>query len=341
MTGGFGIMGKPVALIHCNAGGGFGMGHVMRCAALGEEAKARGWRVLIAGNLDAAAADYAGSQAGLEVLAAPSAGNMSQWLHDTVHAVSPQLVHLDSYVLPDADTPRGAWALSNMQDGSFGARTADLLIDPNFGAQALGGAGAGRTLVGVRYCPVRQQVRRRRKVVADDVNRPLRVLIVLGGTDPFGLTPRVAQGLLECATAMSVTVVAPEPLLDAIRGQAAGDKDLRLLPFTQDLPGLAHDHDLVVSAAGTSIWDFMCMGLPIGLMCVTENQVHAYRCVIEAGLAIPLGEPPHADFADRIHELDRILQTPTHLVRLARQGQELVDGKGAERIVQAWESMIR
>ena len=198
---------------------------------------------------------------------------------------------------------------------------------------------ATSALVGILAVPIRRDVRA--QVMSEPVaSEGRRVLVVIGGTDPFGLTPRVVAGLDAVTSPLDVTVVTPAAQRTAVEKAASSSRHrIEPVPFLTDLPAVAAGHDLVISAAGTSVWDFACMGVPMALLCVTDNQVAGYRAVLDAELAVGLGEPPHDDLLERFGALDAILRTSADRARLRARGRELVDGRGAWRIVSAWEQL--
>ena len=186
------------------------MGHLMRCLAIAEEAVARGWSVRMYGELSAAAVELTGRlvPAAHVVTGGPAAGWPQDWPEDWPEDwAAADVVHVDTY--RPVDLPTGPWLVSNMQDGTFGARPADLAIDANLGAEDRFAADhATPALVGISAVPIRRDVR------AHMTSRPVastarRVLVVIGGTDPFGLTPRVVEGLDAVTGPLDVTVVTP------------------------------------------------------------------------------------------------------------------------------------
>lgn len=306
------------------------MGHLMRCVAVAEEAVSRGWSATLHGEL------------------APEAVDLVQRLLPDVETVSGRpvsgdVIHLDTYA--DVTASPGPWLVSNMQDGAFGVRAADLAIDANLGAEPrFVGAEAAHALVGVSAVPVRSGVRAHRETpgkLTSGSGSTDRVLVVIGGTDPFGLTSRVVAGLAAVAKPLDVTVVTPAAQWAAVEKAAASSRHrIEPVPFLADLPSVAVAHDLVISASGTSVWDFACMGVPMALICVTDNQVAGYRAVLDAELAVGLGEPPHDGLLERLGALETVLHAPLVLDQLRDRGRTLVDGLGAWRIVSAWEQLL-
>lgn len=315
------------------------MGHLMRNLAIAEAAIGLGWSVRIGGDLSPEASRLLSRlvpDADVETMPLP---RVKAWLR-SVAGDRPEVIHLDSY-LPESDVVAAASLLSNMQDGVHGARRADLAVDGNLGAETRPVSGtAARHLLGVRYMPIRQQVLRQR-AVEPVRSGPFRLLVVLGGTDPFGVTEQVVAALRAIRAPADVTVVTPESHRDRVVAAAMGQRHrFRFVAFLEDLPATARSHDLVISAAGTSIWDFACMGVPAALLCVVDNQREGYEAMARSGLGIGLGTPPFDDLEGRIADLQETLDRPGRLEQIVVRGRETVDGQGALRIVSAWAETV-
>lgn len=313
------------------------MGHLMRCIAIAEAAVQHGWLVRWGGDLSPDALRLLARFFPETDVESMPPRQLAGWLR-SVAADGPAVLHVDSY-LPQSDVPPGSPLLSNMQDGSFGARRADLCVDGNLGAESRPvPLPAACTLLGIRYMPIRRQVLRQRDVEAPRSAVP-RVLIVIGGTDPFGVTEKVVSALQVVPGALDVTVVAPA---SGHAAAAAADQSHRItvVPFLDDLPAAARSHDLVISAAGTSIWDFACMGVPTALLCVVDNQRDGYEAAVRLGLGIGLGTPPYDALDQRLVGLRGLLDDADRLEAIATHGRRTVDGRGASRIVAAWEAML-
>jgi len=273
------------------------MGHLMRSLALAEEAAGRGWEVGIAGDLDEVARARVRSWLPGVTVDQVSAGDVRGWLQ--ARGAGVDVLHVDSY-LPEVDAlPDGRRLLSNMQDGAFGARPADLAIDANLGAEGrLAAVQARHVLAGITVVPIRRQVlaereRVQRREQAARSAEPARVLVVIGGTDPFGITTAVVAGLATLPGNFEVTVVTPPSQREAVERIAASSAQrIEPVAFLDDLPATASRHDLVISAAGTSVWEFACLGVPMALLWVADNQRAGYDAVVGAGVAVGLGRAP-------------------------------------------------
>lgn len=335
--------GARSVLMHCNAGRDYGMGHLMRVLTLGAEAAARGWSVTLAGDLDPTSLNIIRDQLGevpkVHRIARPDHATR---LPDLVKSLSPDVVHLDSYLTEsDALAPTASF-ISNVQDGEFGSRPANLVIDPNYGAESnlIDSPMGAHPLFGISYAHIRSQALavRGRWMLSPN---PSRVLIVLGGTDPFRLTPTLLRAMSAMRRRLQITVVAPVSVHDDVeRAAQSSPHAVQITGFLSDLPAAAVAHDLVISAAGTSVWDFACMGVPTAMVCVTENQEKGYDGAASRGLAVPLQRSPVSSWAHVADRVDDLLDDVDRLSALSRAGMSAVDGLGAWRVVSAWESLM-
>lgn len=331
----------PHVVIHCNAGGGYGMGHLMRSLAVAQEAERQGWRVSIAGDVDESGVALAGRLAPQVTVVAISRQAQSESLTEAIEQLDPHLIHVDSY-WPESDAARVAGVpLSNMQDGSFGVREANLGIDANCGAETWI-ENPSRTqmhLAGASATVVRDSVRRERDR-STPTNEPKRVLIVLGGTDPHQVTPLVLDALNAIRTRWDLTVISPASIRTDVEAAAISSKhNVTVLDFVDDLPALARQHDAAITAAGTSVWDFACMGVPMGLVCVTENQRRGYEASIAARIGLAVSEFPHESMHSGILTFEELVESTAARVEMAETGRRVVDGLGAWRIVSAWNEL--
>ncbi|OUC97567.1 hypothetical protein [Streptosporangium minutum] len=166
--------------------------------------------------------------------------------------------------------------------------------------------------------------------------RPPRVLCFFGGTDAAGAAPTVVGELIATGVPFLATAVTPrERALDHLR--PAGGQTVRRIPPTDDLPRLIAAADLVVTAAGSSMWDLLYLGKAAALVWVAANQRPGYEEVVSRGLAAGLGHldavagtagPARACLRD-------LLTSARAREELGARGPALVDGEGRTRVADA------
>lgn len=352
-------------LIGCDGDGHRGVGHVIRSLALAETAVAAGHDVVVAGSFEGSFLQGQLNAAPVEVvpLPAPVPGDDPRHLIDLVGRLRPDVLHVDSYE-PSARLRElvVAAVFSNMEDGTFGRRPADVVVDPTLGAQLSARPDDGSTwlLRGSRYTPVRQRVidARRGEDVgigvskvgnAPGAHRPVApsVLVVMGGTDPLRLAPAAVRLLAGIGLALEVTVIAVGEIAERVHAAAAGSRlSLNVLAPVDDLPERMSGQSLVVSAAGTTVWELCCIGVPMAVLWAVDNQREGYQRVVAAGAAVGLGGPEVAEpepgrDGRAVGRLRRVLTDQQVGADLVLAGRNLVDGLAAWRVVQMWEQAGR
>ncbi|SDB80628.1 Spore coat polysaccharide biosynthesis protein SpsG, predicted glycosyltransferase [Raineyella antarctica] len=346
--------------LRCDGGPQMGVGHVLRQLALAEEFIARGIEVTLLGTVQGS--PLVDGLLGAHGLAMTPVGDDAAALVATVRDLGLDVVMLDGYQLPVAlgTALRAAGIpVATMVDGRFGLdQDADLYIDQNFGAVRDPGIPVDRqVLAGIGYALLRDVVRSRRG--ARSRSGPLdtpgargpytapategrpRVLCVFGGTDAYGAALTVVPLLLSTGAPVEVVAVAAnEGIAAELRTSPTGpDQVLEVIGPVSDLPGLAATCDGVVSAAGTSIWEFFCLGVPTALVAVVPNQLVGYDQVLEADLVAPVGllpdlrEEPGASTGREV--LHRFVTDAAWREGLGARGAALVDGDGRVRVADA------
>lgn len=331
-------------LLRTDAAASVGVGHAMRMLALAQELTERSIECIYVGEMSVSWVARAYAESGIDVVDAPADATGLVSLAQTLGA---RAVVLDRYTLGpsygEALRHAGIRTLA-LVDGPFGGdQIADIFLDQNPGAQAHPTSGDEVALAGGRYTLFRNNVLAARRDAAqlpltNPTEGPLRVLAVFGGTDPFGAAAVVGPLILQTGSPVELTLVRPEgskPLnLQAGPGQVVHE-----VPPLSDLAASAREADFVVSAAGTSVLELMCMGVPLGIVCVVDNQVPGY-IELTAGFATGVGILTQlVDDADArtrsVAALREVLSDAASRRETAIRGQQLLDGRGRERVADA------
>ena len=335
---------KQTVVVACDVGPDIGIGHLMRCIALAEALRSRGARVVFAA--DAERVPLAAEQLqrrGFE--SAPSLTDQSS-VQATLRNLDTDLVVIDSYLLPTStySSVRSAgYPVIAIVDYEIGDREADLYLDQNIGAEndcpAI--ATGARRLAGLRYVLLRDEITGarpagpRREVNAE---RPT-VFGYFGGTDPTRVAPAAARALVATGAPFDATLVGASADLRseiaAIRPR--DDQHLEAIPPTTHIAEYVTAADAVISAAGTSAWELLCLGAATGLVCVTDNQRAAYRRAHESDAAVGVATANELIAHDEaaITRLHTLLTDTRLREQLRVRGMRLVDGEGRQRVADA------
>lgn len=325
----------PVVL-RCDGGGTYGVGHVMRQLALADELRSRDVPVQLWGTFSEV--PWLSALVAARGLDVRPAGDSPEALRDELLAASARSVVLDGYHLAAATgavLQASGIPVVAMVDYSFGTQqAADLYVDQNLGAAPLPGR---RSLAGIEYALFRDDILALRRMHPREDADPPQVLAVFGGTDPYAAALVAVPTLLATGLPIAITAVAArEEIAEQLRPLPVGSgQTLDVVPATPGLAALAAESDLIVSASGSSVWEFLCLGVPTALICVVDNQLAGYQETVRRGVVAGLGQlsafaPPEAT-----QTLRELLLDPPRRAAQATRGQTLVDGRGRERVADA------
>lgn len=216
----------------------------------------------------------------------------------------------------------------------------DLLIDQNFGHTPDFYDGRvpahTRRLVGARYAPLRAafaDLREAALLRRQDVVRPTRILISVGGTDPDDVTTRITDAFVGVAEIERVDIVLSSVArhLTAVRDRLAqlDDPRFRLHVDTPHMPELMRDADLAIGAGGVTALERCVLGLPTLMISVAANQDETVARFERHGASITI-RPTTGAVKDAWRSL---MTSPTRLMDMARQAAAVCDGRGLSRIV--------
>ncbi|MFI2356539.1 PseG/SpsG family protein [Streptomyces anulatus] len=330
-----------------------GGGHVMRCLALSEELRRRGADVFLLGRVEGPAWLRAQLvEQGLPVSRGPDDPDE---LASVAQDMALDSMVLDSHTLmPECSQALRAagMVVAAVVDGTARAQEADLYVDQSPGGRDIGTSfpDGARRLGGYRHALIRDAVlgaarHPGRRVV--DPAAPPHVLCFFGATDPYGGVPVAVRALLATGMPMRLTAVAAAPRLSrAVEALPTGrEQRVQVVDPVGQLPELARTADLVVTAAGSSVLDLLCIGCAVAVVTVAASQQQVYEAVLDDGLVVGLGSleglrASGATLDEGVAALHRLLTHETVRAGLARRGAATVDGRGCSRVAQALIDLI-
>jgi UDP-2,4-diacetamido-2,4,6-trideoxy-beta-L-altropyranose hydrolase len=352
-------------LVRADASLQIGTGHVMRCLTLADALRRRGARCTFVcrahdGHLIGAIKQQGHSIETLPVGAAHAgAGTTSHahwlgadWLTDAQQTIAALGSHRPDWIVVDHYALDAAWesALRShagrvlaIDDLADRPHDADLLVDQNLGRDAADYAGlvpAGCTvLAGATFALLRREFAQWRERSLQRRRSPSlrRLLITMGGIDLPNATGAVLQALRACELPpdcrLSVVMGAAAPWLDQVRSLAAlMPRPTEVLVRVEDMAQQMAHSDLAIGAAGGTAWERCCLGLPVLLVLLADNQLHGARALEAAGAAMLIGDAAAVE-RELVPALARA-SAPAMLTRMAEAAAQLTDGLGADRVAQ-------
>lgn len=342
-------------LIRVNADARIGLGHLQRSLSLASALKAIDTECLFFTQPDEHCAKRV-SESGFQQFDLPS---VDSWSDEDVNVtLAAAKSHGCRAVLVDSHD-LGAEYLAKLSIDQYVIARDDLALFPfpcqmvfNGNADApelpyVSTTGNTEFLLGTEYSVLGESYQKTPPLVA--INKSVgNILVVLGGTDPFGLMPRILEELAEISVNSSnqftVTAVIG-PYFQNVReieftAQQIGSQ-ITLVHSPNSVHSLMVDADLAVSAAGQALYELAATGCPTVAIQIASNQAGQMKVM---GKAKTIKSAGNAEAVDVIPAMSAAVSALNSNINeresLVQAGRRLIDGQGAKRIALAIQSAI-
>ena len=336
-------------LIRADGNSEIGSGHIMRCSAIAETVSADGCEALFAVSDDVSRKFVEAKGFRCKVVGGDFRHVGMQdadALSDLANSLDVRSVLVDSYAVNDgffAQLSKRGIACIYIDDaftfaGGFDARPARrdvaAVINYSFGFglsnyEAVYSGTSTALHIGPVYAPIRTGFRD----IAYDVRSEVgNVLVTSGMTNPNGALERMAAGCRAALPDVRITVV--------VGASAAFDETclagtvFEAVRDVQNMPELMARADLAISAAGTTLYELACVGVPMVVAPVVENQIGNAMGIGKLGLGESFGIVDWA-IDDVRRAVSKLAGSYEKRCELSARERELLDGYGACRIYEA------
>jgi spore coat polysaccharide biosynthesis predicted glycosyltransferase SpsG len=306
-----------------------GSGHVMRCSAIAEELISRGENVI-----------FIGSTSQLPWVSRHISNLGFSAIFQNSQSFIPEsnsdVLILDTYEIPldEKFIHASNWhRIVLIADEKTPAYYNDLKVLPGLKTDLHGDANT-MCVAGPKFIPLRKSLRVNPQN-HETAQGPLKILVVAGGSDPYDAVEMIASALCELQVDIDVMLF--------LKSMTSLALDVR---FKQQIIGSGLDQairsvGLIITTSSTSSLEFISLGFPVGVVCAVENQRHNYDYLGQLNVAAQLGI--RSDLTgwslDKI-SLMRLVEDGGYRNMLVKNSKEFFDIRGAERIVDAIQSIV-
>lgn len=338
-------------IIRADASPSMGHGHVMRCLALAQAWQDAGGEVIfVMADPPKAIVERLAKEGILAVHVNSPAGSITdvaQLLSEAQDRRSSWVV-LDGYHFPvqyQRTIKDAGFKLLLVDDTGGGQYFADLVLNQNLHAteklyekREL----YTRLLLGTRYAMLRREFARWREWKREIPPVARKVLVTMGGSDPENVTGRALEALLPLSmegVEAAVVVGGSNPhrkSLQQLAGEAGGA--IRIHEDVADMAELIAWADIAVSGAGSTCWEICLLGLPALLIDLAPNQRPLGEGLQRESAAVHLDNLHGVSAEEIARKLQELAFSPEARGLMSRRAQELVDGKGAARVMSVMSS---
>lgn len=227
---------------------------------------------------------------------------------------------VDGYDLPPAELrsieDSGIPVLQVDDHGLSRPVPARVIVDQNLGAEEATYAtrGAAQLLLGPRYALLRRELRCPARTDRSREGEARRLLVSLGG---------------------SPTEAARETFEQTLADPRLARLEVIELAGRQDVAAAMAQADLALAASGSTSWELCATGVPAVLVAMAANQVPLARGLAAHGAALDGGPIEAVDASLLAALVANLAGDHARRQRMAAAGRDLVDGRGALRVVAA------
>jgi spore coat polysaccharide biosynthesis protein SpsF len=323
-----------LALIRCDGGGNYGYGHVKRMVALARSLRDRegiGSLFALNGSEDAGLPIQ---RAGFEVAML----NGTPDLQTLIDANNPDLLLLDGREGPSRaeleKLKRGIAITAVIDDGHERRLAADYAYYPPVpealelnwsGSDTVARLGWEWALLGLtpHASPSRSLA-----------SRPT-VLVAMGGSDPHGLTLRMAEALSSLDSVFRIRFIIGIGMKNAdivARNLVTLKKNYETVEGAYDLSTEYASADVALCAFGVTAYELAASGIPAIYLGISPQHARSASAFADAGMGISLGEASQVSDADIARTVLWLLNKPGARREMRNSALSLIDGQGAARI---------
>lgn len=339
-------MNAPTLLVRADGSVAIGTGHVMRCLALAQAWQDAGGTVVFAmvQPLPALVERLRAESITVVRMSVEPGG-----AEDAAQSAELAKKHLATWVVVDGyqfnpDFQRslknaGLKVLFIDDNGEGGSYCSDIVLNQNVYASEesyLRRESYTVLLLGSRFAMLRREFARWRGWKRQISPLGNRVLVSMGGSDASNLTERVIEALavLESPGIQARVIVgSSNPHLATLESAVSRSGwAIELHKNPSNIPELMAWADVAISAAGSTCWELCFFGLPSLVMDVAENQRGIARALEQKGAAEYLGWGAEVTPEQITRGLKKLLLSPDLREGMSHGSQQLVDGRGAERV---------
>jgi UDP-2,4-diacetamido-2,4,6-trideoxy-beta-L-altropyranose hydrolase len=334
-------------LIRADASVAIGTGHVMRCLALAQAWQDAGGRAVFAMAEIPEALLQRLTFEGFDTISLPTIPGSSE---DAELSLSLARQVQANWLVIDGDrfarqflSRLPSSGLRTLLLDDFAERQSfpvDVVLNLNFGAIELpyrltGFQGA--LLLGEQYVLLRREFTSRAgdRAFPETGNR---VLVTLGGSDPENLSSKVVVSLAELHD-LKVTLIAGAGNAHRTYLQELAGSNVDVEFNVANMPARMYEADMAVIAAGGTLWELLYMRCVVLSYARNPAQASVVTTLANMNILADMGNMRDFNGPALATKVRETAKSASVRERLANAGRQLIDGKGAHRVVEMMQSL--
>lgn len=342
-------MAKGDMIIRTDAGARIGAGHLMRCIALAQAWQNQGGNVTFLSKCDVKGLQQLIIAEGFKFVPIEMPHPDARDLDQTFKELKGRNSKLETYLVVDgyhfspdyqkAIRENGYGLLIIDDIAHMSCYHSNILLNQNINAESLHYYCDVDTvkLLGCKYVLLRKEFLKYKDWKRNIPSKAKKILLTMGGSDPDNVTLKVVNvlNLLNDQDLEVKIVVGPaNPNIKSLQKELFFSCfAFEILYSVSNISELMAWADLAISAGGSTCWEMAYMGLPFLTIILAENQEGIAGNLHEQGISFNLSWFSDLSLKEIAQYLKDIINNPITRKKYSRMGQQLVDGRGSERVV--------
>jgi len=162
-----------------------------------------------------------------------------------------------------------------------------------------------------------------------------RILITMGGSDPYNLTLLAAKSIEKLPLTFNADILLGPGFiwhkeLNEFISQTG--KPFQIHQNQKDLGKFFSSYDISIASFGITTYELARMGIPAIFLCLTDDHMESAVSIEESGLGINAGRYDQVDPETLYEKILEMLNDRKRMANIRIKGPETIDGKGADRI---------
>lgn len=210
-------------------------------------------------------------------------------------------------------------------------RLADMVINPSMIDSRNGNVCKGKDFItiGDNFFNARHT-----RTVTQHSNQPFKVLVTLGGSDPYHITDHVLESIMD-VKGLEITVVIglfskpSKKLMDLEKKCGA---NVNFFYGVKDIAPLMTINHIGITTMGSTMFELAYMGLPSIAITHKESELDELEMVKNVGIGSPLGFYKNVTQEDIRETVKLYMRDKSFWEATSERAKRLYDGQGAVRI---------
>lgn len=197
-----------------------------------------------------------------------------------------------------------------------------------------------KLFLGPKYTPLRKEFCNcEKKQIKSQVEN---IILLSGGTDNYDILNQILKKI-EKSRYQSIDVICGRyyPNYHFLCEKYSGNKNIHIYQAVSNIDYYMKKADFAVAAGGTTLYELCALGIPTISYSIADNQLDNVKKFQEDGTIDYIGDARTDNIVEGIVSyLEKYHENVEIRMEKSEKMQELVDGKGAERIVEIFKKEI-